>query len=63
MFGLNVFVVAVCFISFSGCDFGEIVDIDGIINNATQLPHMDDQIVSGMKKLMQTNQQNHFNDA
>lgn len=50
MFGLNTFVIVICFISFSGCDFSEIVNIDGIINNATQIPDIDDQLVSGNRE-------------
>lgn len=47
MFRLKILVICACFISFSDCDFSEIVNIDGIINNSTQLPDLDDQIVPG----------------
>lgn len=42
--------IVICFISFSSCDFSEIVNIDEIINNATQIPDMDDQLVSGNRE-------------
>lgn len=52
MSGLKYFILIVLyFTTYCCCDFSEIVNINSIIDNSTQLPTFDDQILSGKQQI------------
>lgn len=49
MSGLKVLLIIIYFATNCHCDFGELVDVNAIIDNveSTQIPGFDDQVVLG----------------